>query len=1328
MSDYNLQGLNPRDFQHLVQAICRRRIAAGVTALGDGPDGGRDLFFRGQMDYPSTSAGWNGYLVVGCKFKQALSDSKTDGNWALQQLEQDLKKFKSRSRKLRKPEYYVFATNVRLTAVHRVGSRDRVSKLLDSYATALKIKAHAVWDYNDLRGFIDADEDIRGAYTHFITAGDVLAEVIKHIKLERADFVGVMHAFLQKELIADFSAKLQSAGDDPERQIPLSSLFVDLPFTDSPEKAVLLSGEDQNRLPKVVEFLLHAGERILRKQGDVEDTGKDRSRARADSRFVIVGGPGQGKSTFGQYLCQLYRAAILKDRPPSRLDDVVPPIIKQLNVQQEAAGGLPLARRFPLRIELRNFSHALGVNPNLTLLEYIREDVSRLGASTLLVSDLKTWLACYPWLFVLDGLDEVPASSNRQRVLQEITSLRVDLAAGNADVLLVATTRPQGYSSDFSNEIFTHLYLTPLTAEQALEYGRKLVKAWCATDERRQGELTSSLHKACENPTTSRLMQSPLQVTIMTTLLEEMGEPPQQRYRLFAEYYRTIYKRETRRKLLGGILSERQKDIDTIHQQVGLILQSRAEGSVAAVRQGKVEDVDSALADDEFRSVVRQRLDQIKIAEPRASELVDTISAGSLQRLVFLVRPRDGWIRFDITSFKEFMAAEALMNGSDDNVRLRLTETAAVTYWRNVFLFAVGKCFVEKEHMLDTIVRLCMALNDESSCSNIVRDELAAKSARAALWGSRLALDVLTDGTARQDPGYEAQFATIALRLLREPDDELCARLASVYNEDLRRVFVETVRDRLGQTSLRAKVGAWRLLADLADREVSWARDLLMKTWPDDISAQREILAERRLRHNKGWAATKLNALVPKIEPWWLMRFGIARVRDRDCSSYIPKVYQLLHELPKPQLRISIESRSLALGGVVTAIGVTPCDAHRELWELMRDIEFSNQAWLPFVSGVRFSANPSAKTLAIELRHLAKSWNGERIWLRRFPWPLGACLLSAGTKEGLEELAEKAECGALGDEAEWRTAEKRWRASGVAWSDIMHVPELPLPFGKDIGSIGFPWAAGELTVDGSVSSERITEAVRVIRELPNAVLRSNLASAMLGTWSYPQSPDSYLDPSQFRALFELRTHRSAMSWDVHVRIDAFVARAHADGFGEAWIEFFNWLGTQCVWMYLDTGRGGGERLIQRFSADPERYRGLLPVIARLATAGYKCAIPRSALDTAFAWDERARVDAVGLMLAGERLTSEEIEQLANLIVSDAVLVDELYRILRMAAAGTERQAVDLALRVLNLEGESALNDQAVESARRMIVGFLTKMRSSLGEPAMWQRLNLPGRV
>jgi hypothetical protein len=66
---------------------------------------------------------------------------------------------------------------------------------------------------------------------------------------------------------------------------------------------------------------------------------------------------------------------------------------------------------------------------------------------------------------------------------------------------------------------------------------------------------------------------------------------------------------------LGGILSERQTDIDTIHAAAGLLLQAAAE----RVEAGRADE--SALSDDQFRELVRKRLVHIKVPTRKAAEL-----------------------------------------------------------------------------------------------------------------------------------------------------------------------------------------------------------------------------------------------------------------------------------------------------------------------------------------------------------------------------------------------------------------------------------------------------------------------------------------------------------------------------------------------------------------------------------------------------------------------------------------------------------------------------------------------------------------------------------
>ena len=115
------------------------------------------------------------------------------------------------------------------------------------------------------------------------------------------------------------------------------------------------------------------------------------------SRFVIVGGPGQGKSTLGQYLAQLYRAAIVRDRPAETIDPLVLQVVDQLQRQREGdKATLPKVRRFPVRIVLNQYADDLAKDKELTVLRYLRREISRLGSADCSLADIRRWLASYP--------------------------------------------------------------------------------------------------------------------------------------------------------------------------------------------------------------------------------------------------------------------------------------------------------------------------------------------------------------------------------------------------------------------------------------------------------------------------------------------------------------------------------------------------------------------------------------------------------------------------------------------------------------------------------------------------------------------------------------------------------------------------------------------------------------------------------------------------------------------------------------------------------------------------------------------------------------------
>jgi hypothetical protein len=1298
--DYDLNGLNPRDFEHLVQALGIKAIAAGLTPFGDGPDGGREASYIGKMVYPSAADPWNGYLVVQAKFlKKPTGVPAKDGAWVLKQLKSDLAKFEDDERNLARPDYYLLATNATLTPVSEVGFKDRVTSVLEQFKEK-GLKSFDIWDYDKICRLLDGYPEIYRHYAGFITAGDVLTKVMTVLEGQLPDFGDVMSLFLQKELRHEQFVKLEQAGHTIDQKTSLANVFVDLPASDHPISNINVLTE-----PGIVEQVLQTGGNILRPSlcvvedadADLDTDTKKRSNL---GRYVIVGGPGQGKSTVGQFLCQMYRAAILQDCPAHTIAPEVRSVLNQIERQCMQDGvELPSARRFPVRIILDQFATDLANGEVNSLLAFILKQIVVASQHSCSADDLRRWLKFYPWLIVLDGLDEVPATSNRNQVLEAATEFFSQAAVLDADVLVVATTRPQGYNDEFSPRFYTHRYLSPLSEERALHYAERLTQSRYAAEPLRKAKILRRLRAALEQETTARLMQTPLQVTIMATLVDQIGQPPQERWRLFQQYYEVIYRRETERDIPASrILQQRKADVNAIHNRVGLLLQTETE---------LAGNSDAQLTSSRFRKLVRTRVAEEGYEGEELELRVEEMTQAALHRLVFLVGTESDRIGFEIRSLQEFTAAEALMEAGDSRVRARLETIAPNSHWRNVFLFAAGKCFSERQFLRDMVIGICDQLND------LENDKLSG----ATLAGSRLALDILQDGVAQEQPNFARALARHAFKLLNVRDDEANTDMVAVFASTLEKVFREQLSDAIADSVMLSE-SVWTVLSQLAAKGVIWAEELLDSNWPAPREVQLRIL-RNTIQERDEWLRQKIKEMLPPETP---QEIPFLRLYPNSTQDEVATWVSLTREIRTPKqmfAQVADEKNHIVFSGFRFGFKSLTNPSLKEF----SNFELPSPGWAICSSAIRFEQEPSASTLARELRVLSKFWDPSRKpSMFSLAWPLHACLSGCTTSADLIALAEKAEAGKLGQMSDWIEAEQRWTTSGLSEADIRYMANDNMwPYDERIASIGFAgWDfQSHLGVRRRTEAGSWTKLFELQQSLESGKMKVTLSRILYQSLLRVDKSQEgiVLTPEQFLSLCRNQER-------LFLSAGLFAALKLPEILDEDWINAFEWIGDHGKYAFGGTLMLKGiSQLIAAFEKDRTRH-GLLKAIGAFALLGSDCNSASNYLDLPLDSPELKRAALLVQTSKGgwSETQAKEMVWLGYSLPEDLSTSFHMVRTLENHSDSiphAERTTLALAL------NDKVIKHEQQTYMRNALKKLIQSRPTGLNDPTVWDNLGLP---
>ncbi|WP_406464922.1 hypothetical protein OH768_53420 [Streptomyces sp. NBC_01622] len=157
----------------------------------------------------------------------------------------------------------------------------------------------------------------------------------------------------------------------------------------------------------------------------------------------------------------------------------------------------------------------------------LAQKVNRRSSDSITAVHLKRWLLIWPCVLVLDGLDEVASPHTREEVLRGISDLLLDARQMDADLRVVATTRPQGYKGEFHTGDYETLTLVPMDSGDALHHAERLAPARHFDDPEMRETVLERVKKAMTEEATARLTRTPLQVTIVSLLMERRARIPQ---------------------------------------------------------------------------------------------------------------------------------------------------------------------------------------------------------------------------------------------------------------------------------------------------------------------------------------------------------------------------------------------------------------------------------------------------------------------------------------------------------------------------------------------------------------------------------------------------------------------------------------------------------------------------------------------------------------------------------------------------------------------------------------------------------------------------------